>query len=366
MKRNNAKAGLSFLFGLFMLGGVAVVTASAQDAGVDIDAFEEITPDIRVIDDDGPVRRDFEDIDAQAIELDPVEMEFEEYRPEAPEPAPRPEPPVMAEEPVVDPEPIPEPREPAPIVEAPIEAPRVVAEPTPPPAPADPVAAPAAPVVRMQESGPALPEAAPQPLIPVEPPPERERLRVPSELQLAEEYQPRTLDFTADDRYDQDLQDLQRQLALLRERVIETKSRIVTYGERVARGYTSGTRVVMQSENALGKRVKIESITYYLDGHQVYSKTFDGEEPPEEFTVYRGSILPGKHKVDMEVVLRAKNGLFDFSHSARLKLTTSEYVTANEGKQLNLRVRLFDKGGLFTKADDRPGISFEAIEEDAY
>lgn len=363
MKRNNAKAGLSFLFGFFMVGGVAVVTASAQ--GVDIDAFEEITPEIRVIDDDGPTRRDFEDIDVEAVEIDSGEMQFEEYRPEAPTPEPRPTPPIMAEEPVA-PEPIPEPRRPDPIVEAPIEEPRIVAEPTPVPRPAAPVAAPDAPVVRMHESGPVLPEVAPQPLIPVEPPPERQRLRVPSELQLADEYRPRTLDFTADDRYEQDLQDLQRQLALLRERVIETKSRVVTYGDRVARGYTSGTRLIMQNENALGKRVKIESITYYLDGHQVYAKTFDGEPAAEEMTVYRGSILPGRHKVDMEVVLRAKDGLFDFSHSARLKLTTSEYVTANEGKQLNLRVRLFDKGGWFTKADDRPGISFEAIEEDAY
>lgn len=352
---------------------LSALFAFAQDAApggesnIDINAFEEYTPKIEEIDPSaGEKKPAFEEMEVKPIELGNEKVEFEEYRPEsAPPPKIVKETPAPAPEPV---QPAPEPPAPAPepVVQAPppVEEPIAIAEPAPPPKQA-PVAAPAAPVVRMAEQGPVLPPVAPAPLIPVEPPPERGKLRVPEEVQVAQSYRPERLDFTADENYDKELQDLQRQLALLRERVIETKSRIITYGERVSRGFTAGTRVFLRNENALGNDFVIESITYYLDGHQVYAKKFDGDAVLDA-TVYKGSILPGKHKVDLELTLRADDGMFDFSHKAKLKYTTSEYFTANEGKQLNLKVRFFDKGGAFADAEDRPGISFEIAEEDAY
>jgi hypothetical protein len=346
--------------------------AFAQDAGtgesnIDINAFEEFTPDIQEVDPSSTESRPaFEEITVKPIEIGNDNMEFEEFRPaEAPrtvEAAPPPPPPAPA--PVDTPRPVAPAPAPPPLVAAPVEEPLEIAEPVAPPKQA-PVAAPAAPTVRMVERAPVIPPAPPAPLIPVAPPPEREALRVPEEVQVAQSYRPERLDLTVDDNYDQELKDLQKQLALLRERVIETKSRIITYGERVSRGFTAGTRVFMRNEDALGDDFKLESVTYYLDGHQVYSKKYGGEEIGDA-TVYKGSILPGKHKIDMEVTLRADEGLFDFSHKAKLKYTTSEYFTANEGKQLNIKVRFFDKGGVFTAIEERPGISFEIAEEDAY
>lgn len=350
---------------------LAVVALAADDApkDVDINAFEEFTPQIQEVEPaDGQARKQLEEITVKPIELGKEKLEFEEYRPvPAPEPVPAPKPvpvapTVKAEPPLAPPAPTPAP---APIVQAPLEEPVTMAEPTPPARPA-PVIAPPTPTVKMVDRAPVLPPAAPAPLIPVAPPPERQKLRVPEEVQVAQSYRPEGLDLTLDKNYEQELSDLQKQLALLRERVIETKSRIITYGERVSRGFTAGTRVLMKSENQLGDDFALESVTYYLDGHQIYSKRYDGEQASVDTTVYKGSILPGKHKIDMEIVLRADDGLFDFSRKARLKYTTSEYFTANEGKQLSIKIRMFDKGGLFAKAEERPGISFEIAEEDAY
>lgn len=335
--------------------------------GIDINAFEEITPDIQEVDPESSREKpSFEEINVKPIEVGKEKQEFEEYRPEkAAKPAvvKQAPAPVAAPAPVVAPKPVAAPVAPA-LVQAPIEEPLVMPEPVAPVRQA-PVAAPSAPVVRMVDHGPVMPAAVAAPLIPVEPPPERETLRVPEEVQVAQSYRPEGLDLTLDKNYDQELKDLQKQLALLRERVIETKSRILTYGERVSRGFTAGTRLLMRNENALGKDFVLESVTYYLDGHQVYSKKYDGDAASDT-TVYKGSILPGKHKVDMEVTLRADDGMFDFSHKAKLKYTTSEYFTANEGKQLNVQVRFFDKGGFLAKVEERPGISFEIAEEDAY
>ncbi len=370
MKPNATKAVIGFAIGFQLAFGSLLSTpAAADELNVDINSFEEFTPEIQEVDPNAGARRNtgLEEIEVKPIELDQqTGFQFEEYRPDQPAPTVVEEQPAVVEEIAAEPEPVPLEPEPAPIVDAPIQTPMPMAQPTPAPVPVAPVAAPATPTVRMIDRGPVLPEAAPTPLIPVEAPPERQRLRVPEEVQLADSYRPESLDFAVDENYEQELAALQKQLALLRERVIETKSRIITYGERVARGYTSGTRLVMNNENVLGSDFIVESITYYLDGHQVYAKKFDGETPDAQLTVYKGSVLPGKHKVDLEVVLRGDSGMFDFSHSAKLKLTTSEYVTANEGKQLNLKVRMFDKGGFFADIEERPGISFEVSEEDAY
>jgi hypothetical protein len=344
----------------------AADTPPNGESNIDINSFEEITPQIQEVD---PAKEQakpsLEEMQVKPIELGNEKMEFEEYRPAQ---APKPPPPVVvkpapAPAPQVVKQPAPAPA-PAPIVAAPVQEPMDIAEPAPVQR-AAPLAAPSTPVVRMVEQGPVLPPVSPAPLIPVEPPPERGKLRVPEEVQVAQSYRPDKLDLTVDENYDSELKDLQKQLALLRERVIETKSRIITYGERVSRGFTAGTRVVMKNENALGEDFLVESVTYYLDGHQVYSKKFDGENAMDA-SIYKGSILPGKHKVDMELVLRGDEGSLDFSHKAKLKYTTSEYFTANEGKQLNIKIRFFDKGGFFTKVEERPGISFEIAEEDAY
>jgi hypothetical protein len=348
-----------------MLAAAAFVHPSGISADIDIHEFEEITPDIQVIDPGGRRTTDMEEMVVQPVEVGDDDFDFEEVRiePTTPRPAPprvaEPAPPAPVEPPP------PAPVEVHPVVEAP-PAPPPIAEPVAPPPVAPPIAAPATPEVRVVERGPMLPQAQPAPLIPVEPPPERERLRAPEEIQVGRAYRPEGLDLALDENYEAELGDLQRQLALLRERVIETKSRIITYGERVARGYTGGTRVQMTNDYDLGRKFRVESITYYLDGHQIYSKNFDGEEVSGETSIYRGSILPGRHKLDMEVVLQAPSGMFDFSRSARLRFTTSEYFTANEGKQINLNVRVFDRGGFFRSVEDRPGISFEITEEDAY
>ncbi len=336
LKRNDKRLAVFGLLMLVLASVIRLVPAFAQegDVNIDINAFEEIRPEIQEIDPGASTgNRGLETIEVKPIDLGAEPIEFEEYRPAEPEPAPV----VAAPEP----------------------------EPTPPPPPPV-VAAPETPVVKMVEQGPVLPPAKPAPLIPVEPPPEREKLRVPEEIQVAQSYRPESMELTLDDNYQQELQDLQRQLALLRERVIETKSRIITYGERVSKGFTAGTRVLVRNENALGEDFVIDSVTYFLDGHQIYSKKFAGDKAALDDVIYKGSILPGKHKIDMEVVVHGDEGMFDFGHGARLKLTTSEYFTANEGKQLNLSVRLFDKGGTFTSIQNRPGISFEVAEEDAY
>jgi hypothetical protein len=171
---------------------------------------------------------------------------------------------------------------------------------------------------------------------------------------------------SADADFRQNLQDLENRIESLKERVIETKARLLSYSQKVAKGFAAGTQVTLKINNNFGKKVLIEKASVYLDGHLIFTKEFDLENPPLEVDVYQGSVLPGRHRVDVELLLKADNGLFDFGHSVSLSQKSGEYFNANEGKVLQVDLDLFDRGGAFTAPDERPGIRFDIEERDVF
>jgi hypothetical protein len=194
----------------------------------------------------------------------------------------------------------------------------------------------------------------------VPPPPQvQEAFPVPSAAPPPSQYIPTGFDISLDKEYEQELVELERQIALLKQRVLETKGRIIQYGERVTQGFTSGTKIMIHNINNLGGDFRVESITYWVDGHQIYYK---GDPvnflDQEDLLVYEGSILPGRHKLDVKIILRGDEGAFDFSYSSRLKLTFSHYFTADQGQTQKIRVINYDKGGWFSEIQDRPDIMF--------
>lgn len=171
---------------------------------------------------------------------------------------------------------------------------------------------------------------------------------------------------SSDREFRQNLKDLENRIESLKERVIETKSRLLNYSQKVAKGFAAGTQVALQLQNDLGGDFQVEKISFFLDGHQVYLKEFDLEDPVIELDVYRGSVLPGRHRIDVELIVRGDEGMFDFGHGARLKLESGEYFNANEGKVLQIELVMFDRGGVFKKIDSRPGMRFDIEERDVF
>lgn len=171
---------------------------------------------------------------------------------------------------------------------------------------------------------------------------------------------------SSDREFRQNLKDLENRIESLKERVIETKSRLLNYSQKVAKGFAAGTQVALQLQNDLGSDFQVEKVSFFLDGHQVYLKEFDLEEGVIELDVYRGSVLPGRHRIDVELIVRGDEGIFDFGHDARLKLESGEYFNANEGKVLQIELVMFDRGGVFKKIDSRPGMRFDIEERDVF
>ncbi len=169
---------------------------------------------------------------------------------------------------------------------------------------------------------------------------------------------------------DADFQDqiraLNQQIGVLKERVIEAKSRLLSYSQKVAQGFASGTQLFMKVTNRLGGDFQVERLVFYLDGHQIFTREFETEEEINELLAYKGSVLPGRHRIDVDAILLGDDGVFDFGHSARLRLESGEYFAANEGKVVELNLVLFDRGGAFKAIETRPGLKFEIVERDVF
>ncbi|RMF17178.1 MAG: hypothetical protein D6761_04815 [Candidatus Dadabacteria bacterium] len=169
-----------------------------------------------------------------------------------------------------------------------------------------------------------------------------------------------------DARFQDQIRELNREIATLKERVIEAKSRLLSYSQKVAQGFASGTQLYLKVDSGLGKDFIIERLEFYLDGHQIYTREFEPGETVDEILAYKGSVLPGRHRIDVEAILRGDDGLLDFGHKARLRLESGEYFAANEGKVVELDLVLFDRGGLFKAIETRPGLKFEIVERDVF
>lgn len=323
--------------------------AAAQD-DIDLESFEDFAPELQEVPQEQTQPRFRETRPTRPEEVGGPQ--FEEFRPQIEElelpsgPAPTPPAPAGRSTPMPSPGAVPAPAgapmAPAPVPDAP-SAPLPTAVPRPV-APPPAVVAPA-PVV-----------PAPQPVPGGAPDQVRVQTQTPLPVQ----------GLAADGDFRDQIQGLNRQISLLREKVIEAKSRLLSYSQKVAQGFASGTQVYVNISNNLGGKFRIEKIVFYLDGHQVFSREFDPEEEVDSVLAYRGSVLPGRHRMDVDVILNGKSGMFDRSYSARLRLESGEYFAANEGKIVDLGLVLFDKGGRFTSIDERPALKFEIVERDVF
>lgn len=169
-----------------------------------------------------------------------------------------------------------------------------------------------------------------------------------------------------DGDFQNQIRTLNHEISVLKERVIEAKSRLLSYSQKVAQGFASGTQLYIRVANNLGRDFRIERLEFYLDGHQVFTREFEISEKVDELLAYKGSVLPGRHRIDVDAILRGDDGILDFSFKARLRLESGEYFAANEGKVVELDLVLFDRGGLFKSIESRPGLKFEIVERDVF
>lgn len=160
-----------------------------------------------------------------------------------------------------------------------------------------------------------------------------------------------------DAKLEQELGQLEEAISSLRKRILDTKARLLQFGEMISQGTTVGTKLTVFQVNRLPQNFRMTSAAYLLDGYQIFQaneadKTLKGTD----FRVYENQMAPGNHTLEVHLEYLAGGGLFK---SGQKVVVSSNYLfTVERGVTTTIRATVVDKG----KGDvtERPDLQFKA------
>jgi hypothetical protein len=147
----------------------------------------------------------------------------------------------------------------------------------------------------------------------------------------------------------------------LKEQAWRVKARVGMLKEAVIGGGI-GARAQISHVNKMGGSFKVLKLLYSLDGTQIFSKSDDTGKLDEQKTIdiLSGPISPGNHTLSVMVVYRGNGfGVFEYLNKYRFTVRSSHTFTVAEGKQTQIAVVGYEKGGATTPMEKRPAIDFK-------
>ena len=171
--------------------------------------------------------------------------------------------------------------------------------------------------------------------------------------------------------YDMRLQELETKIDDLKEKVFQSKSRVVLLKETVLGGNLSGSRAVIVHRNKLGPRFKLKRAMYSLDGSRVFNESREGGglKKSDKIKVFDSSVTAGNHNVS--ILLEYEGGpvgIFSYMKGYQFKVRSSCPFDAQEGKATMIEIQAVRGGGAFSdmekKADIRCEITTKDLTED--
>jgi hypothetical protein len=102
-------------------------------------------------------------------------------------------------------------------------------------------------------------------------------------------------------------------------------------------------------------------VLYYLDGKKIYYQDNSSGllDKRREFEIYNGSIIPGNHTLNVELVYRGSSSVFAYLKGYVFKLKSSYTFYAAKGRITSVTVVGYERGGIGTELEDKPYIKYE-------
>lgn len=159
------------------------------------------------------------------------------------------------------------------------------------------------------------------------------------------------------------LESYEKNLDQIRERIFKSKSRLMQLYEQLKLGNISIVGISVLHSHKVGSTFKLESITYTLDGFEVYGAVNDKDNSLEKLSetpVYEGSLLPGEHLLVVDMIFRGKGyGIFSYLNQYLFKVKSRYSFNVVEGDVVTLKVESFDKGSFLTPLKERLRVKFD-------
>jgi hypothetical protein len=159
-----------------------------------------------------------------------------------------------------------------------------------------------------------------------------------------------------------DLRTVEESVHTLKERVFRSKATLQLLRELVIEGATMGSGVAVWHINELSRAYQIETIQYFMDGKSIYAWTEGGaeEKVPRELEIRDQTAPPGRHTLQVTMVLRGNGGgFFAYLDQYRFKVQSSFAFEVEEGNLTTVRVRAQTRGGIRKAFVERPTIVYE-------
>jgi hypothetical protein len=158
---------------------------------------------------------------------------------------------------------------------------------------------------------------------------------------------------------------LEQKTQALKERAWQLKARVQMLKEQMLGGGV-GAQAMIAHANEMGSSFHLTSITYTLDGTQIFARSDDAGETlfkSTSFDVFAGPISPGNHTLSATVTYRG-HGYGVFEYLSKFTFTASGGATfvAEEGKTSKVDCKGFEKGGANTPMEKRPAVECKVTE----
>jgi hypothetical protein len=159
------------------------------------------------------------------------------------------------------------------------------------------------------------------------------------------------------------LRDIEERVNQLKEKIFQSKARLIQLQEVVLHGTIAGAKAVLVHRNEMGSSFKIMRVQYALDGAPIFNRVDAGTgdlEAQGEIEVYAGSITPGNHQISVYLEYQGYGyGIFSYLKGYRFKIKSSYTFNAEEGKLTTVRIVGYEKGGITTELKDRPSVRYD-------
>ena len=161
--------------------------------------------------------------------------------------------------------------------------------------------------------------------------------------------------------FGRELRTVEEEVNSLKEQVFRSKATLQLLRELITEGAPIGAKLNLWHVNQLGGAYVMESVQYYLDGKSVFSKAdpTGSLNDIREVKVHEQSLPPGKHNVQVQMVLRGGGfGLFSYLKAYQFRLQSSYNFSIEDGTRTNLRALIMSRGMLMSFVK-RPDVQFE-------
>lgn len=163
--------------------------------------------------------------------------------------------------------------------------------------------------------------------------------------------------------YNLKLRDIEERVNQLKEKIFQSKARLIQLQEVVLHGTISGAKAVLIHSNDMGSSFRLWRVQYALDGAPIFNRVDAGGgelDGDDDLEIFNGSIAPGNHQISVYLEYHGHGyGIFSYLEGYKFKIKSSYTFNAEEGKITSIRVVGYEKGGITTELKDRPSVRYD-------